>query len=815
MKIYLDTETCGLHSMPVLLQYAFDDGPIELYNIWLEPVGKTKRLLEEFCKHTVVGFNLTFDWFQLCKLYTIWNLLPEDWVPIEHIHQIALQEEEAKFGPCLKPAGALDLLLHSRKGPYQSLMARDDIRIRKVPTVLAYVLRDELEARVTLDDIYFAKSSDKDAPRWRVFDVFNSDDELREDVKDVVLKFNPAGGLKFLAEYAMGYKPKFHYEDVEPPKSWYPVEYGYAPTASAVSSPEEDWLVWEFDKKKGERKLKGHAWPACIERFVEHWATNEDAREYAKDDIVYTRALDEHFGYPEASDDDSVLACHIAAVRWRGFAIDREAIQKLRDKEQAIYESSPINISNYHEVRAYLMQYVDDVEALALKESTNKKTLASYMTMELEEPEDCTKCWGQGCTRCGNTGTLSPMEPPDQWWFMGEKEWKRVGNHPMARHTAYIQRIKSAKKFVESLDKLLLAGRFHADFIIIGTKSARMSGAGGLNAQGQSHDDEYRACFTLADRGMMLSIGDFDSFEITLADAVYDDEKLRELLLSGKKIHALFAMQLYPGMTYEEVMDDKVCYASGKTAIFAMVYGGDWNTLVRNQGFAEEIARAAYNGFLEEYPGISKARSKTFDKFCSMRQPGGAGTQVFWADPAEFVESFLGFRRYFTLENQICRALFDMAQKPPVGWRKIKVPVQRHREGRVQTAAGATASALYAAAFNMQASNMRAAANHEIQSPGGQITKAVQREVSDLQPVGVHEFVVMVMNIHDELAVVHKRDATTEVTETVRGGVERFRDQVPLIGMTWQEDAQDWACKKEGAKREVRMRCAELMDIEH
>ena len=814
MKVYLDTETCGLHSMPVLLQYAYDDGEIILYDIWLEPVKKTLDLIEEFLDHTIVGFNLTFDWFQLCKLYTIWKRLPEDWVPIDHIDQIALKEAEGKSGPCLKPAGAMDLLLHSRKGPYQSLMARSDIRIRKVPTVLAYSLRDELESRVKLDDIYFAKSSDKDAPRWRVFDVFNSDEELREDVKDVVLKFNPAGGLKFLAEYAMGYTPKYHYEDVEPPKDWYPVEYSYAPTCTSVSSPEKNWEVWQLDKKTGKSKLKGVAWPAVVEKFIKHWAEREDAREYALDDIVYTRALDEHFDFPEVNDDDSILACHIAAVRWRGFAIDTAAIQALRDKEQKIYESSPINVNNHHEVRAYLMQFCDDVEALELKESTNKKTLAGYMGMELDEPEDCTKCWGEGCTRCNGTGTLLPMDEPKEWWFMGEEEWKRVGNHPMARHTAYIQRIKSSKKFIESLDKLIVAGRFHADFIIIGTKSARMAGTGGLNAQGQSHNDEYRSCFTLADQGMILSIGDFDSFEITLADAVYNDENLRELLLTGKKIHALFAMELYPGMTYEEVLEDKVCYGNGKTAIFAMVYGGDYSTLVRNQGFAEEIARAAYEGFLERFPGISRARSKTFDKFCSMRQPGGAGTQVFWADPAPYVESFMGFRRYFDLENSICKALFAMAQKPPQGWRKIKVPIQRHHEGRVQTASGATASALYAAAFNMQASNMRAAANHEIQSPGGQITKAVQREVVDMQPTGVHPFKVMSMNIHDELGVVHLPEVTADVTDTIRGGVERFREQVPLIGMTWQEDVTDWACKKEGAKREVRIRCPELMEIE-
>ena len=43
------------------------------------------------------------------------------------------------------------------------------------------------------------------------------DGEIDPNFSDVVSGFHPAGGLKFLAEYAMGLKPKYHYADVEPP----------------------------------------------------------------------------------------------------------------------------------------------------------------------------------------------------------------------------------------------------------------------------------------------------------------------------------------------------------------------------------------------------------------------------------------------------------------------------------------------------------------------------------------------------------------------------------------------------------------------
>ena len=171
-----------------------------------------------------------------------------------------------------------------------------------------------------------------------------------------------------------------------------------------------------------------------------------------------------------------------------------------------------------------------------------------------------------------------------------------------------------------------------------------------------------------------------------------------------------------------------------------------------------------------------------------------------WDEPAEYIESFLGFRRYFTLENKICRALFELARKPPKGWRNH--PIKVVRSNRVQTAGGAVASALYGAAFQIQAANMRAAANHEIQSPGGQITKAVQRAIWDIQPAGIHELLVGPMNVHDELMCSTHPSVVKQVTEKVRTVVESYRDKVPLIGMCWFEEMANWAEKKDGAQKE-------------
>jgi hypothetical protein len=816
--------------MPVLLQYALEDGPISLYDIWLEPVGKTLDLIDSWLQYCIVGFNLSFDWFQIAKLYTIWLLLPREWIPKDHIEEIAALEPEGRDGPCVKPAGALDLMLHSRKGEHQSLMRRSDVRIRKVPTALAYALAEELEKRVHLDGIYFAKRADPAAPRWAVYDR-EEDGNFDTEFKDVVLRFSPAGGLKYLAEYALGYIPKYHYEDVEPPKSWYPVELGYAPFALAISSREKNWEVWGYDKKKEVDVLKGHAWPAKVKLFIEWWATKEDAREYAYDDIVYTRELDKYYGNPEPNDNDSVLSTMVPVVRWRGFKIDFDGMVILRDKAVETVSGSPVNINKPTEVRAYMYEVMDEMEQVIIEDSTKKAHLEAIRNWKVDEDEECTKCDGVGCLRCEGTGTLRASREPCE---------PDAGNHSAAYRAKELLDIKIASKEVELYQKLILAGRFHADFIVIGTKSTRMSGSSGLNAQGIKATKEVRRCFPLAWDDFVLCGGDFDAFEVTLADAVYNDPALRAELVkkipcpfcnqtkkchkcdgkgckncrqSGKcgecdkdcmvrqKIHGLFGQAIFPGHTYAEVLassgTNHDMYLKGKSGVFAMIYGGNAETLVRNLGVLKEDAEAAFENFDKKYPGVGKAREKIFESFCSMRQPAGAGSQVVWKEPEPRVTSFLGFSRDFTLENKICRALFEMANKPPKGWRNH--PVKVWRRDRVQTAGGAVASALYGAAFGIQAANMRAAANHEIQSPGGEITKALQRAIWDLQPVGVHELIVAPLNIHDEVMCVTHPDHVKDVTNAAKESVESFRPQVPLLGLTWNEAQENWAEKKGGS----------------
>ncbi len=869
--VVIDSETCGLHSMMVLWQFAIDDGPIYLYHIWKEPVWKTLALFEMLMELDYCGFNLSFDHFHLAKIYTIWKLLPDNWIPEDHIEDIAVNYEHAgQSGPCIKPKRACDLMLWSRKGKFQTVMSRRDVRIRRVPTVLAYALARELENRIELPEICFAKSKDPDGPKWKVYDRKDKDGNLDDMFKDVVLRFNPAGGLKYLAEHALGWKPKYHFSDVEVPRDQAPPDkrLGFIPTAlgMAPGGSKDEWRI--YDKKK---KVRGHAWPHWIKIHIDHWYTKEPAQEYAYDDIVYTRALYTYFDSPEPGDDDSELACMVGIVRWHGFEINEEGIHQLCEAALEKLESSPININKPTDVRRYIAAAMDEMEALVLEQSTKKAVLmdiARDCFTEEEHDTECTKCNGSGtfnyidvefipettCLRCEGKGRIDASAAIVYDKTGGIK----VGNHPAAQRARKLLDIKVASKEVELYQKLLHAKRFHPDFNVIGTLSTRMSGGGGLNAQGIKHDKSVRCMFPLKWDGMVLSGGDFDSFEVVLAAAVYKDQDLFDALTKKvecegckhgqvcekctgtgtvgefdclycirdpetekttgkrecklcegrgwfrKKIHALFGMALFPGATYEQVVESdgtsNDMYTAGKSGVFAMIYGGDWATLKRNLGIDEETAKAAEQRFFEMFPGIPKARKRIIDMFQSMRQIDGK--QIIWHDPQEYVESFLGFRRSFQLENMVCKALYDLAHNTPRAWKgdKLKVRVVRSMYKGVQTAGGAVSSALFGAAFGLQGSNVRAAANHEVQSPGGQITKAVQRKIWDIQPVGVHKLIAAPLNVHDEIMVVNHPDYTDEIGAAVDKEVVSYREQVPLIGMTWNLEQENWAQKKSGSR---------------
>ncbi|MFW9878773.1 MAG: hypothetical protein ACFFG0_37315, partial [Candidatus Thorarchaeota archaeon] len=265
-----------------------------------------------------------------------------------------------------------------------------------------------------------------------------------------------------------------------------------------------------------------------------------------------------------------------------------------------------------------------------------------------------------------------------------------------------------------------------------------------------------------------------------------------------KKIHALFAEALYPELNYLDILatqhteDDK--YLKAKSAVFARIYFGEPETISKHAEISLEHATRACNLFDKKYPKIKRFRDDIGRKFSAMSQPNGIGTAIFWKEPEEYSESLLGFKRYFTLENSIQKKLFELAQKPPKEWKHFRVKVARR--DRIQTASGAAQSAIYAAAFAIEASRIRQAGNHVIQSTGAEITKAVQKAIVDLQPTGIHPWIVRCFNVHDEImVVVDSIETRKKVSEAVEKEVAKFVSIVPLLKMDWHEEMNDWSEK--------------------
>lgn len=726
--IYYDTETVGFTGPAVLIQYALDDGEVVLHDVWKRPVRETLELIEWMMNHPggVCGFNLVFDHFHLCRLHTT-LLLARDKDAVPDVKEFWDNEAQAIFGPCLKPTSALDLMLVARKGKYQNVMERDDVRIRKVPLSLAPALADELTRRVDLDELYFKRRKGR---RWSVYEEDRPADagpNWKPEWADVVLKFGASGALKPLIEHITGETTL----DYPAPKELSPNEEGWCPVGSRLAAVGYTGL-----------------WDTKIEAQIRFWGTNATAREYARQDVDHLRTLREHLEWPAAGDDDSELACCVGAVRWRGFEIDVEGAVLLL--ETAVERSLSVPTDPRRALQL-LHENMNATERLAITDTTAE-------TLEV---------------------------------VMG---WH---NHPACDVARAVSEARRAEKEVDQLVKLLTAGRFHPDFKVTGTRSNRMSGAGGFNAQGVIREHKIRSLFTMAKRGEQLSGGDFDAFEVSIAAAAYDDEQLNADLAGGKSVHGgIFGSWLYE-MSYDAIVetkgtkDDK--YTKAKNTWFGWVYGAHDERMATTAGVLVEKATVARKNLFERYPGIDQERQRIHDMFCSMRQPGGIGTKIIWHEPADYIESLLGFRRYFTLENYICKALFDLAQDPPLSLREARVNVRRR--DRVQTAGGAVQSALYACAFQIQARNLRAAGNHVIQSTGAQICKRVQRRVWDIQPRGIHTWLVQPMNVHDEVESVHQEGLGEHVRKVALDAVEEFRKCIPFIALSWKVGLPNWSGK--------------------
>jgi DNA polymerase I-like protein with 3'-5' exonuclease and polymerase domains len=661
-------------------------------------------------------------------------------------------------------------MLYAQKGPYQKCMERDHISVKRVPALLSSQLKDILNREIEFDPILFSAGSDKTVSdgAWKLVQSEDKNGNIIEGMHDIRCIFRPSLSLKAISKDLGFVKNAKTYKDLEIPFEQMPSELGFAPYGRAFYNVTEDqqklvreYLVRSNNTKRAEEKLElpfFGTWVYFLKFHVDFWETKE-AKEYATDDVIYTRKLYNTWE-PELGDDDSMLATCVGACRWKGYNIDRDGLIDL--KEQNLKKISESVAKDFFSKPAQCIKYI-------------KEAMTDFDRLIFEKA-----CKGKAKT---DKITLEKLAKSDD---------------PSGKRAKEILSVRKAAKENEVIDKILIAGRFHASFRVIGALSSRMSGADGLNAQGINKKHYFRSKFPLAFPGFKLTGGDFSSFEVTIFEAVSNDPKLREDLLSGKKIHGIFGTFVYPDMTYDEIVasagssDDK--YTRSKSALFAMLYGGEARTLMTRLGVDLEDAQAAYERFLNAYPGAKSERTRIKEMFSPMMHDEESN-RFYWAEFDEGIESLYGFKRYFNIEFYVAKKLFDILNSLPKEWQRLEGKIIRSDLKGIQSYAGATMSALFSCIFNIQSTVFRQAANHRIQSTGAQVTKKLERRIWEIQPIGRNPWVVQPMNIHDEIMCPIKEEKIPVVKEIVNALLKEVSDVVPLVGIDWHDEMKNWAEK--------------------
>ncbi len=512
-KAFFDSETAGLHGVIVKMQWAFDDEDRQMMDAWLEPVSKSMALIERIVKGHVIAHNLRFDWFHVSKWYNMCKWILDNYGnvrPVDLDVEIMVEAEwQSQFGLCLKPAGATCTLLCTQRGELQTLMNRKAVVVKRQPVQLREKLMEKLEKLTAhLPQILFAKREDPFAPRWTWAEIKEEENgEVNEEFVDIRLNFKPSNALKDICEFKLGYAPKFRHTDIHLDNI--PAEYkkkGYMPFAR-LAGPE--------------------MWPDVIQSHIDHWAYNEDANEYAADDITLLKALYEHVGSPEP-DNYGTLACQIASCRLKGMEVDVDKAAEQLAIQEATIALAPVNVDSPKQVREYLADAMDDIEALIVAKSAKSAILEDICKeYTCEEAEQC-GCTS-GCPRCDckhaakifqydlDELRLSPPKKKDDrpdWeaeikraeehierLLASPKGWIPEGKMPVIARVREIQRTRKAGKNAQVYRKLIeCRGRMYPSFNPIGAKSGRLSGADGLNFQAIGSEEMMRSVFTLPAR---------------------------------------------------------------------------------------------------------------------------------------------------------------------------------------------------------------------------------------------------------------------------------------------------------------------------
>jgi hypothetical protein len=761
---YIDSETCGLVGPMVLFQYAINDGPVTLHEVWRTPARRTLDLIERVVDNNEIGFNLVFDHFHIQKIQNMLAALPKRSLGnAPRIADMAAIERVAPLlGNCVKPRAPLDIYLNLIIGPFQSLMERKPIRIRRVPEMVAEGLVAELSAALQFDWIYTHRR--KDGPAWKI-----QPSKDAPGFVDVSFSFGASRTLKSIHRYVFDSDPILF----PMPEEMYPVETQWSPYHDNVPG----------------------SWPDRIAEHINYWAENKKARQYGKDDVTMVRDLRGKFG-GTPGDMESTLACLIGSVRYRGFPIDIQGVS--RELKRSVKKSQMAGDLDWRKVLPKLHELCQDPLEVSIITSTKDEALEPLVKWIGDDGKEGSHPVAKYATKVREARKHRFRA---QWLAKLETAGRF---HPSLSPVGTLTRRASGSGGFnpQNIDK---EDETRGLFVLADTAKTLEQYVWFLQEKVGTFSDKPSKLASLmgAWRGC---IGDFDSFETVLAIAAWQDELLQHYVDNGIKPYHVFGSFLYrrdlggptadSKIALEEIRKDKnyVQYASrAKNCWYALIYGAQEFKISQTAGVPIEHVAEALKAMSDECVGMARGRQKVFDALSCIVQEE-EGKAFCWNEPESKVANIQGWERDFAFEVGIIKILFGMPNRLPRDWREIETKVVR--KNREQTVYGAVCSAIFGAAKQMEARMKRQAGNCIMQSSGAMYCKDLQvRQWDAAQPHGIHPWQIVLLNIHDEIDGALRR--MVSVLSVTKAALREYAEKVPLVKMQWQETGvNSWADKE-------------------
>lgn len=143
-----------------------------------------------------------------------------------------------------------------------------------------------------------------------------------------------------------------------------------------------------------------------------------------------------------------------------------------------------------------------------------------------------------------------------------------------------------------------ISGRIHTEFLDMGTATGRLSSGNPINLQNIPNAPGYRESFIARPDYVWLS-HDYSQQEFRLTGAVTGEPKIIEAYQQGADMHTATASIIYNKPLKDIEKKERFV---GKTANFAILYGGTEYTLGKNLGLSQEKALEILEDFKRGFP---------------------------------------------------------------------------------------------------------------------------------------------------------------------------------------------------------------------